>query len=481
MNISRFKNNHIHGPGGIAQLLPIAFPIIVSQASDTAMMFVDRLYLAHVSDAHMAAAMTGGLTAFTSLTFFVGIINYTNALVAQHFGAHRKNQCPSVVIQGLAVVGLSLPVIVLMVLFGPHIFELFGHAPEQIPLEQRYFRILMGGSVILMARLAFSGFFAGIGRTRVVMVANLVAMCINIVVNYVLIFGKLGFPPMNITGAAIGTVFSRFCGLAILVAVYLSRKYRLEFGTHLARSFNPAVFSKLIRFGLPTGIELCLNVTAFNLVVQSFHSYGSKVAAAVTITFNWDMVAFVPMLGFNIATMSLVGRFMGGEDSAHAERSAYSGLKLAYIYAGVLMCLFIFAPAFLAKLFIPAEQSMGSEETILPLARNMIRLAAIYTLADATYLTIGGALRGAGDTKWVMAASVLLHWFMVAVMMISIHVLTVHPLHAWILFVGCVALFGSVMCTRFRRGVWKKIRVVEAPVGGSDTVPPDGTIEGHKP
>ena len=393
------------GPGGIKQLFVIAYPVIISNASMAAMMLIDRWYLAHVSKSHMAAAMTGGLMVFTCLSFFVGTINYTNALVAQYLGAGRKHNCSVAVVQAMVLVLLSIPVIGVLSYVGPRFLSLFGHSPEQFRLESVYFQILLWGGILVLMRVSLTGFFAGIGRTRVVMIANIVSLFVNAGSNYVLIFGGLGIPAMGIVGAGIGTVLGRLVGFLILLAVYLSATNRKEFQTHTSWRFNPFVFKKLLRFGLPTGVDLMLNTGAFNIFVQLFHAYGATVAAAVTITFNWDMVAFIPMLGFNIATMSLVGRNVGAKRPDLAKRAAYSGLKLAYVYAGVLVVLFLLMPAQLAAVFAPESVADGYSE-VLPLATVMIRLAAVYILADATTLVFSGALRGAGDTKWVMFASI---------------------------------------------------------------------------
>ena len=472
-------DRHFRGAGGIAELLPIAFPIIVSNASETAMMFVDRIFLAHLGKQHMAAAMIGGLSLFTTLSFFIGVMNYTNALVAQHLGSRQKSRCPVAVVQALYLVLISIPFMLLMIWVGPRLFALFGHAPVQLELETTYYRILLIGSVFMLGRFAFTGFFAGIGRTRIIMTSNIVAMVVNIGANYVLIFGKFGFPELGMAGAATGTIIGRLAALAMLAAAYFSQRNRSEYGTHRTFAFERTMFGKLLRFGLPAGIELMLNVVAFNFVVQILHSYGPDIAAAVTITFNWDLVAFIPMVGLNVAVMSLVGRYMGARDHKHAEKSAYSGAKLTYCYAAFMMLLFITIPDVLASAFAPDLPDVDYSH-VLPLAWTMIRLAALYTLADATFLVFGGALRGAGDTAWIMKASVSLHWVMAIVLFVAVKVWRVPPLGAWLLFICFVIGFAVIALTRFRSGKWKQIQVVKpppAPVPGGP--PPNGDLQQH--
>ena len=457
LKIRAFKiyRTHFEGAGGIKQLFVIAYPVIISNASMAAMMLIDRWYLAHVSKSHMAAAMTGGLMVFACLSFFVGTINYTNALVAQYLGAGRKHNCSAAVVQSMVLVLLSIPVIGILSYLGPQFLSLFGHAPEQFRLEGIYFQILLWSGILVLMRVSLTGFFAGIGRTRVVMIANVVSLFVNAGSNYIFIFGGFGIPPLGIVGAGIGTSLGRLVGFLILLAVYLSAGNRKEFQTHKTWCFNPPVFRKLIRFGLPTGVDLMLNTGAFNIFVQLFHAYGATVAAAVTITFNWDMVAFIPMLGFNIATMSLVGRNVGAKRPELAKKAAYSGLKLAYVYAGGLVILFLLLPTQLAAVFAPESVADGYSE-VLPLATVMIRLAAVYVLADATTLVFSGALRGAGDTKWVMYASIAIHWIMVCGVFIAVKILQIKPITVWFMFVLFVLSLGVTMFLRFHSNKWQK-------------------------
>ena len=461
IGLTRIRERHISGPGGVRVLLGIAFPMVVSQACDTMMMFVDRLFLARLGRAHLAAAMSGGITAFMFMTFLLGLTGYANALVAQYFGSGQRRKCPVAVAQALVVAVGGYPLILATIPLGNLAFRLCGHDPLQLQLESRYFTIVICGAIFSLVRNSISAFFSGIGRTAVVMVASAVAMLVNIVANYALIFGNFGFPRLEIAGAAYGTLAGSAAGAAVLLGAYFQRGIRREFGTAAGLRFDGRVLRTLLRFGYPSGAEFFLNLVAFNVFVQFFHSYGRDVAAAVTIAFNWDMVSFVPMLGVHVATMSLVGRHMGAREPATAERAAYSGLKVAYVYVGTLTAMFLLIPHRLVAVF--AHHAGGAEfADALPLAAVMLRIAGAYTLADATSLVFGGALRGAGDTKWAMRVSVVLHWIMALTAVFLIRVVRAPPLAVWGAFVGLVVLLGLAFFLRFRAGKWRDIRMVEA-------------------
>ncbi|MFC1671964.1 MATE family efflux transporter, partial [Planctomycetota bacterium] len=182
----------LHRPGGVRQLLHIALPMVVSQACETAMMFVDRLFLAKLGPQFMSASMGGGLTVFMFMTFFVGLIGYATPLAAQYLGAGRKEYCARAVFQAIIIAVLAYPVILLCIPAGHMIFRTFQIAPEQLAPQKEYFNIMMYSAIIWLLRHAATTFFSGIGRTRIVMASAVAAMTVNVAANYVLIFGKLG-------------------------------------------------------------------------------------------------------------------------------------------------------------------------------------------------------------------------------------------------------------------------------------------------
>ena len=442
----------------LPRLLGIALPMVVSQASDTIMMFTDRLFLSRLGEAYITAAMSGGLTAFMVSSFFVGTVGYTNAVVAQLFGAGRGQDCAQATVQGLILALICYPLILAVSPLARWLFILAGQSPLQVSLGYEYFRYIIFGSLFLVLRYALSGFFLGIGRTRVVMLANLAGMLANLPANYALIYGKLGFPALGLKGAAIGTVLGSALSFLVLLAAYLAGPNRREFATHRSFRLRGETMRTLVRFGAPAGVEMLLNVAAFNLFVQFMYSYGTGAAAAVTIAFNRDIVAFIPMLGMSFATTSLVGQFVGARDFAQARRAAYLSLRVAWVYSGTMVVVFLAAAGALVRTF--ASGFPGDAAEISRLATVLIRLASIYTLADSAQLVLAGALRGAGDTRWVMRVSVGLHWLFSSAAIVMIRFLRISPVAAWTAFIVFIVLLGISMFLRFRGNRWTEIRMI---------------------
>lgn len=444
----------------LKRLLVIAVPMVVSQASDTIMLFVDRLFLSRLGEAYLAASMSGGLSQLMVSSFFIGTIGYVTAVVAQYYGSGKREKCAEATIQAVFLSLLSYPVILASAPLLKVLLGALGQSTLQIDLAYTYFSTLIYGVLFLILRHALAGFFIGIGRTTVVMIANAAGMVINIPVNYLLIYGKAGFPALGLRGAAIGTIAGNAVIFSILLIFYLRGRNRREFATHRSLHFRPRILRTLLKFGVPAGVEMFLNIAAFNLFVQAMHSYGTKVAAAVTIAFNWDIVAFLPMLGMGHAVTSLVGQNVGACELDEANRSTFTGLKTAWVYSSTMVLIFVFGARFLVELFLPGLGENAAE--VGPLAVTLLRMASIYILADSAQIVFVGALRGAGDTRWVMAVSVALHWLFALTALFLIKGLGVSPVMAWTGFISFIVLLGVIMFLRFRSGKWRSIKMIEA-------------------
>ena len=457
-----FKNyfSGYHKLGGIKELLAIALPMIVSTACDGAMTFTDRLFLAKVGSEQMNAALGGGVTMQMLMFFFVGLTGYSTALVAQYFGAGEKHNSSKAAFQAILITVLAWPVILILKPLVVSFYHFSDISQVQLGYQVQYLNILAWGGLFGLLRYTLGCYFSGIGKTQIVMKATLAALVINVILDYLLIFGKFGFPSLGIQGAAIATVCGALGALIILVLTYFQKKNVVEFSVFKSFHFDWDIMKKLIKFGYPAGLELFLLFCAMTMLVTVFHSKGEVIATASTIMFNWDLVSFIPLLGIEIAVTSLVGRYMGAGRPQVAHRAALSGVKSGFFYSIVILFLFLLIPESLVRVFSPEGLSSGFEETV-PIAVAMIRIAAIYVLAEAIMVAIIGALRGAGDTMFTMIASVTAHWVLVPILYLSLHVFNISVVLSWFLMVIIFMVFCGVLYLRFQGGRWKQIKVIE--------------------
>ena len=442
----------------MVELLRLALPMVVSQGSFAVMIFTDRYFMSQIDPAHMAAALGGGVASFFSFCFFIGLFSYANALAAQYLVAGEVEKCPKVVTQGLIMTVMSAPFLTLITFLVAGIFEGMEHEPAQVELERSYYLILMSGVLVTLAKTCISSYFAGIGRTHVVMICDVFGLVINVPLCYVMVFGKLGFPALGIVGAGVSTVVSTVLAFVLFVAFYFRKEHRDKFGVQRSFSLDVNILRRFWRLGFPSGLELFLNVAAFNLFLLMFQSYGVAEGAAAAVVFNWDILAFVPMIGLNVGVISLIGRFVGARDMARVNEVMTAAFAVALTYAAMLAIVYSTFRYPLVEVFAPPS---GDFTAIRDLSAFMMIGLSSYVMADAVILVSGGILRGAGDTRWLMVASVSLHWAMLVAQFFIIRVFELSPKVSWIAFVALVLAIALVYALRLKHGRWREPEVLE--------------------
>lgn len=435
------------------ELLDLALPMVVSQGSFAVMVFCDRLFLSLIGPEYMSAALGGGVASFFSISLFIGVVSYANALVAQYYGAGDLHKCPRVVTQGIFMVVLWLPLLAVIGYYVYQFFGVIGHPPEQLQLERVYYQILMLGCFFNLSKACIASYFAGIGRTRVVMIADVLGMLLNIPLSYALIFGKLGLPQLGIAGAAWGTVIATAFSLLLFALFYFSRVHRNKFRVLDSFHLDGGILRRYARLGFPSGLELFMNVATFNLFILMFQSYGVAQGAAAAIVFNWDMLSFVPMIGLNIAVISLIGRYVGANAMSRIDAVIAAGYKIALTYSSILAAVFVIFRMNLIDVF---AGSGADFEEIREIGSFMMVGLACYMMADASILISGGALRGAGDTRWLMLTSISLHWLMLIAQYFIIIVYDYGPRLSWVVFVLMIIVIAVVYLGRLYSGVWRE-------------------------
>jgi len=446
-------------PGGIREVLHIAVPLILSTGSHTIMRFVDRLFLSWLGPEYIAAGTPASLAAFTTLAFFLGVAAYTNTFVAQYYGANDPDRCGRATWQGVYFSLLLWPFLAGFALLAEPMFRFVGHAPEVRRLETEYYAILMLGAGAVPLGAALSAFFTGRGKTLVIMVVNFIANGLNIGLDYCLIFGRCGFPRLGIRGAAIATVISLLVMNAVLFIIFLRPVHRREFGTARA-VLDTGLLRRMLRFGAPSGVQTFLDIAAFSSFVLLMGRIGVIQLAASTICLSINLFAFLPLTGFSVATQTLVGQYMGRGRSRTAEKSAYSAARLALVYVGMVGAVYLLFSRPLLGVF--SRGSTPEEfEQVLAVGRPILVLLVPFGIFDVLNLIFAGALKGAGDTRFIMWTMITVAWAVfVPVTWVIVEVLDWGVLAVWAWLAIYAGVLGVVFLIRFRRGKWKGIDVL---------------------
>ena len=454
----RFRNE-----AGYTDVLRIAIPLIFSTGSWAVQLFLDRMFLNWYSTEALAASMPSGILNFTLASLFIGTASYVSTFVAQYFGSGQKRMVGPAVWQGIYISLISGALIMLLAPYSDGIFTLVGHSAGVKEQESAYFRILCLGAMPLVASSALAGHFSGLGKTWIIMIANFAATLENFVLDYLLIFGNFGFPEMGIRGAAVATVLSSCVTFVIYAAVMLLPAYNAEYNILGGWRFNPRLFWRIIRFGLPSGIQFFLDVAGFAMFILFVGRLGTDSLAATNIAFNINTVAFMPMIGLGIAVSVLVGQYLGKNRPDLAERGTYSGLHITILYMGGVALLYAFAP----ELFIAPYAAYANPtefESVARLAGILLKFVAVYCVFDAMNIIFASAVKGAGDTRFVMiVTSILSTGVLIVPCYLVLFVFDLGIYAAWSAATGYVIVLGTVFMVRFLGGKWKSMRVIEEP------------------
>ena len=478
--IRRRITGRFYKEGGYRDVLTIAVPLVFTTGSWALQHFIDRMFLNWYSKEAMAASMPAGSLNFTLVSLFMGTVSYVSTFIAQYYGSEQNKMVGPVLWQSLYISAISGVIIMLFIPFSGDIFSFVGHARQVQEYESSYFSILCLGAIPLVASSAMSGFFSGIGKTTIILVSNFAATAVNLVLDYIMIFGKFGFPRMGIEGAAIATVLASCVSMAVYAVVLFRPSYNALFNTLSGWRFDPRLFRRLIRFGLPNGVQFFLDMLGMTLFILILGRLGTDSLAATNIAFNVNTIAFMPMIGLGITVSVLVGQYLGMNDPERAEYSVYSGLHLAIVYMGSIALLYLFAPDIFISLY-GAGTDQAQFRPTADLVRVLLRFVAFYCVFDSMNIIFASAIKGAGDTRFVMYAIVILSAFgLVIPTAVLLFFFDLGIYAGWAVFTGYVMMLGFVFMVRFSGGRWKSMRVIEetrAAIPPSMPEGPAGRIE----
>jgi MATE family multidrug resistance protein len=452
--------------GSFRELMTVAVPLVLSSGSLSLMIAIDRLFLTWYSEDALAASLPAAALHWTVMSAFVGMINYGNAFVAQYEGAGRKDRVAASVWQGIFLaIGAGLLFLTLFPL-APFFFAQGGHAPEVQHYETQFFRTLSCGAVPMLVTMAFGCFYSGRGKTRIVMYVDFLLAATNIALDPCLIFGLGPFPRLGIVGAGLSTVIA-YC-VAVIAYVVLSFKHRdsieYQFWKHMG--LDRELLGRLLRYGLPTGLQMAAEISAFTVFLVLVGRLGKPELAATNLAFNVNMLSFVPMIGLATAVMTLVGKRIGEGRPQLAERTVWLAAAATAAYMLFFAVMFVVFPKIMLRPFTGGNATAelaGIQHTVIVL----LRFTAVYTFFDGMALVFAFAIRGAGDTRFPFYYTLVSAW-LVMVLPTWYFVKTGHGgLNAcWSACSAYICLLGTACFLRFLHGKWKTMTIIggTAPV-----------------
>ncbi|MHC4212729.1 MAG: MATE family efflux transporter [Planctomycetota bacterium] len=452
----------------LGYMLRLSGPMIVTNISFTIMQFVDRLMVSRISEEALAAVLPAGIMSFLPASFLMGVMISVNTFVSQSLGRGEKDECAKYCWQAIYM-GLIYFAIILAVMWptAPRIFELMGSVPEVARMEVVYLRIMLYAQMVGVFFWASSQFFMGIHRPIINMYAAVIGQSVNVAANYVLIFGKLGFPEMGISGAGWGTFIGISVGASLRMVIFLNGDIRKTFHTTKTMGIDKAKMGDLLKVGVPAGISFMVNVAFWAMIlVVLVAKFGTEAQAATTAVFACINVSVMPVVGIGSALTAAVGKSIGKGRKDVISKQTHVCLKVSLVYMGLIgLCFFLFRHG------IMNFWSSDGNEKVIEAGVKLLVCAAIFQVFDAAGIIYNGALRGAGDTVWLAMISGLRA--VIVLGMGGMLIVWLWPelgvLGPWIAATLSIIVTGIVNYWRFKSNKWMEIdlfkrRAVGPPV-----------------
>jgi len=463
--------NRWNDKGGYREVLILAIPLILSTASWSVQHFVDRMFLSWYSSEALAAAMPAGMLHFSMVSIFMGTVGYVGTFVAQYHGANMYHRIGPAIWQSIYISLVGGLLLLCVIPFAEPVFRLIGHSEQVQHNEVVYFKVICFGGGPYLVSTAISGFFSGRGKTWPIMWVNTFATIVNLILDYLLIFGHWGFPEMGIKGAGIATVLAGLFSLFVFLVLMASDTYNATY--HTLKGWRPEkeLFTRLLRFGLPSGVQFFLEMAGFTAFILLVGRLGTTSLAATNIAFNINMLAFMPMIGIGIAVSMLVGQYLGAEKPKLAQTSAYSGFHMTMFYMTSIATAYVLVPdIFIAPFALKADPKAFKE--VYDFSIILLRFVAIYSLFDTLNIIFSSAIKGAGDTRFVMFMTSGLSLFVLVIpTYLAVMVFEYGLMLTWGIATAYVILIGIAFFLRFLNGKWKTMRVIEPTLPANTTTP----------
>lgn len=393
----------------VKEFLHLAIPLASAQLAQSIVGFVDAVMMGHLGREALAA---GGLASITFLTLMhtaSGIVMGVSPLVAESCGADNKPQIKRIVRQGL---WLSLVLAIPMMLIVGYLDRLMlqlGQAPELVRLANSYLDIMLWAMFPVLGFAVLRGFVSGVSQARPIMAIMIGGTLFNVTGNYILGFGKLGFPKLELTGMAIAstlTFWGMFLALVLYILIHRELKfYRIFEGLDWLK---PHIIRELLWIGAPIGISTALEFGQVNVVTYMMGTLGTDVLAAHQIVLQTAIVTFMLPLGMSYAVTVRVGQWLGQKNLKGLRRAAY----ISMIFGGGVMVLTAITLTTFSRQAVGLYLNVNdpANNSVVAIAIPMLTVMAVQQILDGVQRTAYGALQGLQDTRVPMLLGFLAFW-----------------------------------------------------------------------
>jgi multidrug resistance protein, MATE family len=391
----------------------LAAPVILGMLGHTFVGFIDNIMVGQLGTAELAAVSLGNSFMFVAMSIGIGFSTAITPLVAEADAAKNISLVKSSYKHGLILCSVLGILLFLVLFFSKPILHSMQQPDEVVALTLPYLDLVAFSLIPLIIFQGIKQFSDGLSLTKYPMYATLWANIINIFLNYVLIFGKLGFPEMGIVGAAYGTLISRIVMVAYLWNILRKNKRSRKYLKDIKILFvENVMFKKIISLGTLTAMQMFFEVAIFTTAVWLSGLLGKNPQAANQIALNLASMTFMVAIGFSAAAMIRVGNQKGLQNFVELRRITLSILFLGLMIASIFAIFFFIFHQSLPKIYVDFKDAVNYQDNleVVGIASKLLLIAAIFQISDSAQVMILGALRGLQDVKIPTLITFFSYW-----------------------------------------------------------------------
>lgn len=393
--------------------LKLSFPVILGLLGHTFVAFADNIMVGQLGTAELAAVSLGNSFVFIAMSLGIGFSTAITPLVAEADGAQDSTSGKSALKHGLILctaLGVSL---FGMILWAKPLMYQMEQPEEVVALALPYLDLVAFSLVPLVIFQAFKQFSDGMSRTKYPMYATVVGNIVNIVLNYLFIFGKFGAPAWGIVGAAVGTLVSRVVMVALLWYLLAQNKsmnyYVLKFNW---RIIEWSKLKKIVFLGFPSAMQMFFEVALFTAAIWLSGVLGKNAQAANQIALNLSSMTFMVGMGLGVAAMIRVGNQKGLKDYINLRRIAQSIFLLTFLLEILFAALFMLGRHLFPTIYLNVEDLKNAVDNaeVISIAAQLLLVAAFFQISDGLQVVVLGALRGLQDVVVPTIITAIAYW-----------------------------------------------------------------------
>lgn len=391
----------------------LAAPVMLGMLGHTFVSFIDNIMVGQLGTAELAAVSLGNSFMFIAMSLGIGFSTAITPLVAEADAANNFKQGKSVFKHGLflcTVLGIAL---FLLVYFAKPLMYFMKQPAEVVALAIPYLDLVAFSLIPLVFFQAMKQFSDGLSMTRYPMYATILANIVNVILNYLLIFGKFGFPELGIVGAAYGTLASRFIMVFYLWCLLKGKEKSKAYVTNIKFFvLDKLMLKKLLQLGSPSAMQMFFEVAIFTAAIWLSGLLGKNPQAANQIALNLSSMTFMVAMGLSVASMVRVGNQKGLQNYRELRRIAFSIFLLGSIFAACFALLFFVFNNWLPTLYVDLNDAKNLTDNleVLQIASKLMIAAAIFQISDSIQVIVLGALRGLQDVKIPTLITFVSYW-----------------------------------------------------------------------